>query len=132
MFLFLHYVFSSSTLKGSVFQRIIGTGVKTTSAGEAIRLEGFIIEHPFGRSRGTGPPAFPAIEASILIDPDPEDAQILNKPAEQPEGADKHAVGSVMDQGEPENKDYEDGSGDPEVPFEEFEVIEIPVYGLIL
>jgi hypothetical protein len=132
MFFFLQYVFSSSTPKGSILQRIIGAGVEAAGAGKAVGLEGLSLNNSFGGSRGTGPSAFSAIKTGVLIDPDFEDAHILNQPTEQPEGADKHAIRPVMDQGEPENEDYEDRSRDLEVPFEKPEGVEIPVQGLIL
>jgi len=58
----------------SVFQRIIGTGVKATGAGKAVGLEGLSPKNPLGGARGTGPPTFSAIKAGILVDPDFKDA----------------------------------------------------------
>jgi len=68
--------------KWLVIQRIIRTCVETTGAGKAVGFEGLSRKDPFGGLRRTGPPAFSAIKTGIFFDPNFEDAEILNQPAE--------------------------------------------------
>jgi len=93
----LQHVFLFSILKGTVSERIIGASVKASGAGKAVGLEGLPQKNPFSRPRRTNPAAFSAVDARIAIYFNPEDTQVLNQPTEQPEGADKHAVGAVFE-----------------------------------
>ena len=106
---------------------LLGQAFRQRAQEKQSALKVFPARIPSAACVGQARPHFPQSRQVLLVDPDFEDAEILDQPAEQPERAYKHAIRPILDQGEPENEDDEDGSRDPEVPFEEFEGIKVPI-----